>query len=149
MEWTLEDDVALQELKRYLASPPIRITPKPSEPLLLYVTATSQVVSAVFVARQEEDPNVAKPQVGGSLEQPGQGSPPLEEADKEPSKGSGPMPVKRCLVQRLVYIISMVPRDARLRYSEVQKLLLGVLLTSRNDMGTKEEVKPNFRTPPR
>jgi hypothetical protein len=34
-------------------------------------------------------------------------------------------------VQRPVYFISIVLRDARLRYTQVQKLLLGVLLASR------------------
>jgi hypothetical protein len=38
--------------------------------------------------------------------------------------------VKRCLVQHPVYFISMMPMDARLQYSQVQKLLLGVLLAS-------------------
>jgi hypothetical protein len=41
VQWTPEADAVLQELKRYLASPPILIMPKPSEPLLLYVAPTS------------------------------------------------------------------------------------------------------------
>jgi hypothetical protein len=65
VQWTPEADAALQDLKEYLASPPIHVTPKPNEPLLLYEAATSQVVSAVLVAEWEEDPKVAKPRAGG------------------------------------------------------------------------------------
>jgi hypothetical protein len=39
--------------------------------------------------------------------------------------------VKRCLVQCPIYLISTVLRDARLRYSQVQNLILGVLLSLR------------------
>jgi hypothetical protein len=49
IQWTPEADAALQELKEYLASPPILVAPKPGESLLLYVAATSQVVSTVLV----------------------------------------------------------------------------------------------------
>ena len=45
MKWTLEAEAALQDLKRYLSSTPILITPRPREPLLLYLAATNQVVS--------------------------------------------------------------------------------------------------------
>ena len=44
VDWTPE---ALQSLKSYLASPPILVTPMEKEPLLLYIAATNQVVSAV------------------------------------------------------------------------------------------------------
>jgi hypothetical protein len=53
LRWTSKADAALKELKEYLASPPILVAPKPGEPLLLYVADTSQVVSAVLVAKQE------------------------------------------------------------------------------------------------
>ena len=39
-EWTLEAAVAYEELKRYLASPPIMVAPRAHEPLLLYLAAT-------------------------------------------------------------------------------------------------------------
>jgi hypothetical protein len=39
----------LQELKRYLTSPPVMVALEPSEPLLLYITATAEAVSMVLV----------------------------------------------------------------------------------------------------
>jgi hypothetical protein len=57
--------------------------------------------------------------------------PPSEEADLGLAQEQGAAQEKRCLVQRPVYFISTVLRDARLRYIQVQKLLLGILLASR------------------
>ena len=53
MEWTPEAEAALQDLKKYLSSTPILVAPKPQEPLLLYLAATNQVVSAALVAQRE------------------------------------------------------------------------------------------------
>ena len=50
VKWTQEVEAALQDLKRYLSSMPILVAPKPQEPLLLYLAATNQVVSAALVA---------------------------------------------------------------------------------------------------
>ena len=50
MKWTPEAEAALQDLKRYLSSPPTLVAPKPQEPLLLYLAAMNQVVSAALVA---------------------------------------------------------------------------------------------------
>jgi hypothetical protein len=86
IQWTLEADAALQELKEYLTSPPILVVPKPGELLLLYVAATSQVVSAMLMAEREEDPKVAKPKAQGCFKRPGLGSPPPEEAAEESSQ---------------------------------------------------------------
>src|SRR3989337_38063 len=55
MEWTPEADVALQDLKAYLSSVPTLVAPKPREPLLLYLAATNQVVSAALLAQWEVD----------------------------------------------------------------------------------------------
>ena len=55
MEWTPEAEAALQDLKKYLSSTPILVAPKPQEPLLLYLAATNQVVSAALVAQREVD----------------------------------------------------------------------------------------------
>ena len=53
MEWTAEADAVLQDLKTYLSAVPTLVAPKPQEPLLLYLAATNQVVSAALVARRE------------------------------------------------------------------------------------------------
>ena len=55
MEWTPEAEAALQDLKKYLFSMLILVVPRPQEPLLLYLAATNQVVSAVLVAQREVD----------------------------------------------------------------------------------------------
>jgi hypothetical protein len=48
--WTEDAEEAFQELKRYLTSPSVMVAPEPGEPLLLYITATSETVSMVLVA---------------------------------------------------------------------------------------------------
>ena len=50
IEWTPEAKAALQDLKKYLSCTPILVASKPQEPLLLYLAATNQVVSAALVA---------------------------------------------------------------------------------------------------
>jgi hypothetical protein len=53
--WTPEAEEALKNLKKLLANTPILVPPAKGERLLLYVVATTQVVSvAVVVERQEE-----------------------------------------------------------------------------------------------
>jgi hypothetical protein len=52
--WTDDVEEALQELKRYLTSPPIVVAPEPGEPLLLYIVATAEAVSMVLVAERPE-----------------------------------------------------------------------------------------------
>jgi hypothetical protein len=52
---TEEANQALQDFKHHLQSPPILMAPKPGENLLLYITATTHIVStAIVVERQEE-----------------------------------------------------------------------------------------------
>src|SRR5215210_336740 len=53
--WTSQADVAFQELKKMLSTAPILASPLPREPMLLYVAATNQVVSAVIIVEREED----------------------------------------------------------------------------------------------
>ena len=55
VEWTPEAEAALQDLKKYLSSTPVLVAHKPQEPLLLYLAATNQVVSAALVAQREVD----------------------------------------------------------------------------------------------
>jgi ribonuclease HI len=53
--WTVEDQEALDKLKATLAHAPILMPPRDSEPLHLYVAATTQVVSAVIVVERTEE----------------------------------------------------------------------------------------------
>jgi hypothetical protein len=48
--WTDEADQALEELKTFLTTPPVMVPLAPKETLLLYISASTQVVSAVLVA---------------------------------------------------------------------------------------------------
>jgi hypothetical protein len=41
--------------KKVLSTPPVLVTPKEREPLLLYIAATHQVVSAVLVVERSEE----------------------------------------------------------------------------------------------
>jgi hypothetical protein len=52
--WTKDAEEAFQELKRHLTSPPVMVAPKASEPLLLYIVATSEVVSMVLVTERPD-----------------------------------------------------------------------------------------------
>ena len=47
-EWTNATTAGLEEIKALLASNPILAAPNIGEPMLLYVAATDQVVSAVL-----------------------------------------------------------------------------------------------------
>jgi hypothetical protein len=53
--WTAEAQEALDKLKVTLAHAPILTPPQDGEPLYLYVTATTQVVSAVVVVESTEE----------------------------------------------------------------------------------------------
>jgi hypothetical protein len=54
-EWTDEADQALEELKSFLTTPPIMVPPAPKETLLLYISASSQVISTVLVVERPEE----------------------------------------------------------------------------------------------
>jgi hypothetical protein len=47
--------MALKELKTFLTSPPVIVPPAPKETLLLYISASTQVVSVVLVAERPEE----------------------------------------------------------------------------------------------
>src|SRR3954470_5710749 len=53
--WTEEDQVAFDELKKQLSTRPVLAAPQEKEPLLLYIVATSQVVSVAIVVEREEE----------------------------------------------------------------------------------------------
>jgi hypothetical protein len=92
--WDDEAQKAFEALKESLTTPPIMTPPVPKETLLLYIFATTNVVSTVLVAEREEE---------------GQAYP----------------------VQRPVYYVSEVLADAKPRYTQPQKLLYALLVTSR------------------
>jgi hypothetical protein len=54
-EWIEEADAAFSHLKKVLCTPPVLVTPKERELLLLYIAATHQVVSRVLVVEQSEE----------------------------------------------------------------------------------------------
>ena len=52
--WTDAATAGLEEIKSLIASNPILAAPNVGEPMLLYISATHQVVSAVLVVEREE-----------------------------------------------------------------------------------------------
>jgi hypothetical protein len=53
--WTLEADQALAQLKDFLSKPPVLTAPRKKEQLLLYLVATTHVVSTAIVVKRQED----------------------------------------------------------------------------------------------
>jgi hypothetical protein len=53
--WTPEADQALARLKDFLSKPPVLTAPRKKEKLLLYLTATTHVVSTAIVVERQED----------------------------------------------------------------------------------------------
>ena len=54
-EWTEAATAGLDEIKAILATNPVLAAPNIGEPMLLYIAATHQVVSAVLVVERETD----------------------------------------------------------------------------------------------
>jgi hypothetical protein len=52
--WIEEAEQAFQEMKQYLTSLPVLVTPNPGETLFLYLTATTEVISMVLVTERFE-----------------------------------------------------------------------------------------------
>jgi ribonuclease HI len=101
--WDDKAQKAFEDLKESLTTPPVMTPPTPlvmtppipvMTTLLLYISATTNVVSTVLVAEREEE---------------GQAYP----------------------VQRPVYYVSKVLADAKTRYTQPQKLLYALPITSR------------------
>jgi hypothetical protein len=147
-EWTPEADKAFVEMKRYLMSPLIMVAPMFHEPLLLYIAATLRTASAVLFAERD-----AKVIAKEGIDPPCPGAPPEEEAAASPVPQEGllaatsptePLPQSDApepheektpegttKVQKPVYFVSTVLRDARERYTMQQKLLYTLLIASR------------------
>jgi hypothetical protein len=53
--WTPEAKEALKNLKKLLSNAPILVPPAEGEPLLLYIAATTQVVSTAIVVERKEE----------------------------------------------------------------------------------------------
>jgi hypothetical protein len=53
--WDDEAQKTFEALKKSLTTPPIMTPPVPKETLLLYISATTNVVSTVLVAEREEE----------------------------------------------------------------------------------------------
>ena len=54
-EWNDKADEAFLQLKKMLTTPPVLAAPAAKEPMLLYIAATSRVVSTVIVVECPED----------------------------------------------------------------------------------------------
>jgi hypothetical protein len=69
--WTEEVEKAFDDLKRYLTSPSVMVAPDPGETLLLYATASTEVVSIVLVVEQDEScSSIMNPLVASTGSQP-------------------------------------------------------------------------------
>jgi hypothetical protein len=53
--WTPEADQALAQLKDFLSKPPVLTAPRKKEQLLLYLAATTHVVSTAIIVERQED----------------------------------------------------------------------------------------------
>ena len=61
-QWTPEAQQAFDKLKEFLTNPPVLVPPMPEEPLLLYIVATSHVVSTAIVVERQEEGHIQKVQ---------------------------------------------------------------------------------------
>src|SRR6266542_3118381 len=61
-QWTTEVQQAFDELKKFLTNTPVLVPPMPKEPLLLYIMATSHVVSMAIVVERQEEGHIQKVQ---------------------------------------------------------------------------------------
>ena len=101
-------------MKSYLSSTPIKVAPKPQEPLLLYLAATNQVVSDVLVAQREfeEEAAVAAkpsddgPELSPAVPDAGKAEPPASPGPgKTGSAQMGEVEQKKKVVQHPVYFV--------------------------------------------
>jgi len=120
IEWTEEGEAAFNDLKKYLTSPSVLVALEQGEPLLLYITATDDVVSMVLVVEHLELP----PEGGSSARG-------LPGDNLQAGESFGDQVPTSWGVQRPVYFVCEVLWEALSRYPEVQKLLYVVLVVSK------------------
>src|SRR5664279_4337575 len=77
-KWTPEAAAAFEDLKRYLASPPVMVAPRTREPLRLYLAVTPQTASAVLVAERKEPVPTKENTISPSPKPPDEGDTPHE-----------------------------------------------------------------------
>ena len=87
-EWTEECAKAFQQLKDYLARPPIMSSPEPDEVLFAYIAVASYALSLVLIRVDNG-------------------------------------------IQRLVYYVSKSMHEAKVRYLQLEKAILAVVLGTR------------------
>ena len=102
---------------------PSLVTPKPQEPLLIYLAETNQVVIAALVAQREVD-EAESGQIAAESEEDQNSSEHSNECNLKDA-------ARKKVVQRPVYFVSSLLQGSRSRYSGVQKLLFGLLMASR------------------
>src|SRR5213075_1205713 len=61
-QWTSEAQQAFDKLKEFLTNPPVLVPPMPEELLLLYIVATSHMVSTAIVVERQEEGHIQKVQ---------------------------------------------------------------------------------------
>ena len=61
-EWTEEANEAFKRLKAYLTSSPVLTPPKKYEDMMLYIAATSTVISMAIVVERKEEGHIYKVQ---------------------------------------------------------------------------------------
>ena len=127
MKWTPEANAGLQDLKTYLSYVPTSVPPKPQDPLLLYLAATNQVVSAALVAQREVEEAVASASVpSGGENEHSPARPDADQDEEEHDSGGNPKDAARKeVVQRPIYFVSFLLQGARSRYFGVQNLFFG------------------------
>jgi hypothetical protein len=56
--WTLKAQQAFDDIKAFLTKPLVLVAPHKEEPLLLYIAATTQVVSVAIVVERKEEGHI-------------------------------------------------------------------------------------------
>jgi ribonuclease HI len=101
-QWMEEAERALQNLKQHLQSPPVLTAPLPGEDLLLYIAATTHVVSSTIIVERSEEGHAFGVQR------------PMYFVSKVLSESK----VRYPIVQKLLYAILIISRKLRHYFDE-------------------------------